>query len=122
METQLAALQSAAPAQQQVPMRPTGFPASNPPPPSIPASTNADAGDRVRMIKLPDPPVFDGSEKDQISYDDWYLQMQNTMQANEALMPTDLLNKSYLQKRTSGNAFAQLRHDCAPMQRGHSPR
>lgn len=31
------------------------------------------------------------------------------MQANEALMPTDLLKISYVQNRTSGNAFAQLK-------------
>lgn len=100
LEIQLATLRAAAPTQQPVDQPTRRRPLDS----GTPASSNADAVEgRVRAIGLPD---------------DWYLQKQKKMQTNEALMPTDLLKKSYLQNRTSGNAFAQLK----PYYKSRNPR
>ena len=47
--------------------------------------------------------------KDQILYENWYLQMLNKMSANELTMPTKALKLAYFQSLTANNAFVQLK-------------
>lgn len=91
VEDQLSALRSyTAPAP---PPMPSPAPPQQQPEAVTPTSSNspddtATEPGRVKVVKIPDPSVFDRSEKDQILYDDWHLQMLNKMSANEELIST----------------------------------
>ena len=94
---------------QPPPPPPPGDQATPPPatpPPATPSETTS-TGENKKIVVFPDPPVFDGKEKE-ILYDHWLLRMRNKMTANKKMMPAELLKKSYMQSRVSGNALAQL--------------
>lgn len=90
VESQLVTLQSApnvsTTAQSSSPAANPG--SSSPHTPSTIISTKA-TNSRFRTMKLFDPLIFDGNEKDQISFDNWLLQIQNKILINKITMPTD---------------------------------
>ena len=59
-------------------------------------------------IKLPDPPLFDGSSKDGITFDKWLIQVKNKLYGNADLYPTEDLKIIYIARHTSGKALALI--------------
>ena len=76
--------------------------------------TGSSRSSKVKMVKIPDPPVFHASTEDKVSYEDWHLQMLTKMSINESTMPTEESKRGYLQNRTADNALAQLKPRLRP--------
>ena len=64
----------------------------------------------ARIIKILDPNQFYADKaKDDISYEDWHLQMLGKMTINALTMPTKAAKHDYVQSQTGGHALAQLK-------------
>jgi len=61
-----------------------------------------------RTTKLPDPPLFDGSNKDGVTYDNWLIQLKNKLRGNPDAYPTEELRIIYTAGRMSGDALALI--------------
>jgi len=61
-----------------------------------------------RTTKLPDPPLFDGSNRSGASYDNWLIQLKNKLRGNHDAYPTDDLQIIYAASRISGDALALI--------------
>ena len=61
-----------------------------------------------RTVKLPDPPLFDGSSKDVTTFDNWLIQLKNKLRGNADSYPTEELKIIYAAGRTSGEALALI--------------
>ncbi|KAH0551113.1 hypothetical protein GP486_007541, partial [Trichoglossum hirsutum] len=59
-----------------------------------------------RSTKLPDPPLFDGSTKDGVTYDNWLIQVENKLCGNADTYLTEDLKIIYMAGQVSSNAFA----------------
>jgi hypothetical protein len=71
------------------------------------ASSPAPEGIR-RTTKLPDPPLFNGTSKDGITYDNWLIQLKNKLRGNLDAYPTEELRIIYAASRVSGDALALI--------------
>ncbi|KAH0542447.1 hypothetical protein GP486_008640, partial [Trichoglossum hirsutum] len=49
-----------------------------------------------RSTKLPDPPLFNGSTKDRVTYDNWLIQVENKLHGNADTYPTEDLKIIYV--------------------------
>jgi hypothetical protein len=72
-----------------------------------PAGSPAPENSR-RTVKLPDPPLFDGTGKDSITFDNWLIQVKNKLRGNADSYPTEELKLIYVAGRTSGEALALI--------------
>src|SRR4051794_4845864 len=61
-----------------------------------------------RTTKLPNPPLFNGSNKDGITYDNWLIQLKNKLRGNSDAYPTEELQIIYAASRVSGDALALI--------------
>jgi len=61
-----------------------------------------------RSTKLPDPPLFDGSTKDGVTYDNWLIQVENKLRGNADAYPTEDLKIIYVAGRVSGDALTLI--------------
>ena len=69
----------------------------------------------ARVIKTPDSERFYADKgKDEITYEDWHLQMLSKMLINASTMPTEAAKRGYVQSRTGGHALAQLKPRLRP--------
>ena len=64
----------------------------------------------ARVIKIPDPDRFYADKaKDEITYEDWHLQMLSKMSINASTMPSEKAKHNYVQSCVGGHALAQLK-------------
>jgi hypothetical protein len=70
-------------------------------------SSPAPEGTR-HTTKLPDPPLFDGGNKDGTTYDNWLIQLKNKLRGNPDAYPTEELQIIYAASRVSGDALALI--------------
>jgi hypothetical protein len=75
---------------------------------STPSETPAPHNGTRRSTKLPDPPLFDGSSKDGVTYDNWLIQVENKLRGNADAYPTEDLKIIYVAGRVSGDALALI--------------
>jgi hypothetical protein len=61
-----------------------------------------------RTTKLPDPPLFDGSNKEGVTYNNWLIQVKNKLRGNADAYPTEDLKIIYAAGRVSGDALALI--------------
>ena len=80
----------------------------------VPSASNQSHA-TTRVIKIPDPERFYADkEKNEITYEDWHLQMLSKMSINALTMPTKAAKRGYVQSRTGGHALAQLKPRLRP--------
>ena len=73
------------------------------------------SGHVARVIKIPDPNRFYADKgKDEITYEDWHLQMLSKMLINTSTMPNKAAKRGYVQSRVGGHALAQLKPRLKP--------
>jgi predicted house-cleaning noncanonical NTP pyrophosphatase (MazG superfamily) len=72
-----------------------------------PSSTPTPESNR-RVVKLPDPPLFNGLPKDSISFDNWLVQVKNKLRDNADSYPTEELRIIYAAGRVGGDALALI--------------
>jgi Zinc knuckle len=58
--------------------------------------------------KLPDPPLFNGSNKDGVTYNNWLIQLKNKLRGNPDAYPTEELRIIYAAGHVSGDALALI--------------
>jgi hypothetical protein len=75
---------------------------------SIATGTPAPHEGARRTTKLPDPPLFDGTSKDGVTFDNWLIQVKNKLRGNADAYPTEDLKIIYAASRTSGDALALI--------------
>ena len=69
----------------------------------------------TRVIKIPDPEKFYADKrKDEITYEDWHLQMLSKMSINASTMPTKAAKRGYVQSHVGSHALAQLKPRLRP--------
>jgi hypothetical protein len=77
--------------------------------PSDRASSSTPTPDNSRrVVKLPDPPLFNGIPKDGVSFDNWLIQVKNKLRGNADSYPTEDLKIIYAAGRVSGDALALI--------------
>ncbi|KAH0562538.1 hypothetical protein GP486_002778 [Trichoglossum hirsutum] len=61
-----------------------------------------------RFTKLPDLPLFNGSMKDGVMYDNWLIQVENKLRGNADVYPTKDLKIIYVAGQVSGDALTLI--------------
>jgi hypothetical protein len=59
-------------------------------------------------MNLPDPPLFDSSTKDGVTYDNWLIQVENKLRSNADAYPTEDFKIIYVADQVSGDALALI--------------
>ena len=79
----------------------------------VPSASNQ--SHMARVIKIPDPDWFYADKgKDEITYEDWHLQMLSKMSINALTMPTKAAKRGYVQSCAGSHALAQLKPRLRP--------
>ncbi|KAH0548084.1 hypothetical protein GP486_008180, partial [Trichoglossum hirsutum] len=61
-----------------------------------------------RTTKLPDPLLFDSSIKNEVTYDNWLIQVENKLRGNADAYPTEDLKIIYVASQVSSDALALI--------------
>jgi hypothetical protein len=70
--------------------------------------TGSPAPEGRRSVKLPDPPIFEGTTKDGITFDNWLVQIKNKLRGNSDAYQTEDLKIIYVSGRVGGHALALI--------------
>jgi len=72
------------------------------------ATSGSPAPEGRRSVKLPDPPIFEGTTKDGITFDNWLVQIKNKLRGNSDAYQTEDLKIIYVSGRMGGHALALI--------------